>query len=181
MFLFTIGTLPLSTEAAVVVLNDLNIKSHWDSSFDSGLIIKHLDSYTTITYAQYKGIFPTKPRDLLYRSHIHYLQDPTTLSIDENSDILATSFSIVSDSNNNNIIPEKSTHIRSELIYAGMYLQSIREDPLSCRVTYLVANNPKGSLPSFAVSVAASKAPLVIASLRKFIKQNHVHSQGKEH
>jgi hypothetical protein len=159
-----IGLLPLTTEAALILFNDLTSKHHWDESFDQGQIIAKIDEFTNITYAQYKAQFPTTARDLLYRTRVDYINED---QVNQNTEISASSFSIQHVS-----VPEKPNFIRSELVFAGIRLQPVAEDPLSCKCTYIVASNPKGNLPQFVVNTAATKQPLIIATIRKFVKEN---------
>ena len=54
--------------------------------------------------------------------------------------------------------------------FGGTIIEPI--DASSCRVTYTVASDPKGSLPNWVVAIAAIAQPLCVALIRDYMVKN---------
>ena len=67
-------------------------------------------------------------------------------------------------------MPEQDGVIRAKLLFGGNVITPMGEN--QCMVTYLLASDPCGSLPEFALAIAAVSQPKCIAVIRNFIKNN---------
>lgn len=153
-----VAVLPFSATAVAAVFLDLKYRPKWDKQMIEGRTLLRLDKGTTVHYARFNGLWFTSPRDLLWRSRV---------AVTPEGQIWITSLSVPP---LHAALKPSEKYVRAHLVLGGTHCEPLNEH--SCRVTYTVALDARGSVPNFAANKAVVKAPLVLATIREFMEKN---------
>ncbi len=155
-----IGVIPMPALLVHHVFSDLSDRKQWDEMFDDGIVIEVIDETLGIACTQFKLKAPmfVSARDLIVSGRTLYKPDGAVW--------------IVSCSVEHDRAPKPGSggFVRAELKFGGTIIEPLDEN--SCRVTYTLASDPKGSLPAWVVAIAAVAQPLCIAVVRDHMAKN---------
>lgn len=151
-----IGIVNAPAEIVFSVFTNSAVRPHWDEMFKKGGVVKKVDKVTSIVYEALKAPWPVSARDyvLLVRS--------TKLS--------DGSIFVYSRSLDENLVPEEKQFVRANMIYSALHIQPLTSS--SCRVTYSLASDPRGSLPKYLINLSNVKQPLCIAAVADLIRRS---------
>ena len=130
----SIGTIPRSVEEIAAFILDNSKKKSWDGMCIESRNVKVFNETFKIVYERFSAPWPVSHRDFVFASRKFERPDGAILvgkSIDAG-------------------VPEERGVVRGEVITSGFYLKRI--DQNTTEMTYLVAVDPKGSLPGFVVN-----------------------------
>jgi len=117
------GVIQKTAEEMIKMLSDVELRGVYNKSFKSGQVLEHYNSHTSLSYEQYKHVFPAMPRDFLF---LHCIEkDPE----DHNTIIIAQV------STNDPLRPKRKSHIRGESV-EGWFVSPL--DEKSCFVQNIV-------------------------------------------
>eukprot|EP00730_Choanoeca_flexa_P002996 TRINITY_DN11255_c0_g1_i2.p1 TRINITY_DN11255_c0_g1~~TRINITY_DN11255_c0_g1_i2.p1 ORF type:complete len:1009 (+),score=297.20 TRINITY_DN11255_c0_g1_i2:259-3027(+) len=153
------GVIPFPPVAVYEVLANLDKKSEWNSQFSCLEEIEELDVCTRIIRDEYKPIFPTSGRDFCLLQSV---------SFEEDGGFVVSTRSIEDDR-----CPPKSGLVRGGITVGGAVCQPLKEDPMKCRFVYMMAIDPKGTIPTFVANVVAVSQPLAVADIRDLLMKRN--------
>jgi START domain/Integral peroxisomal membrane peroxin len=148
-----IGTVHASAVVVYNVFADQSNRAEWDEMFSHGRTLQQVDEHTNIYHHAMKAPWPVKARDMVLLNRTIVLADGTIFSY-------TTSVKHPS-------CPEDSSYVRADLIFSALHIRPL--NPNSCRVTYSVGVDVKGSLPQWVTDMTNVKQPLCIAAVRDLI------------
>jgi len=150
-----VGEVPHSAEAVIAAYADHTLRLEWDNkNFSTSMQVEEIDSSTEICYRISNNLpWPMSQRDTVCRQHETREADGS---------IFLTWKSVLHASK-----PPGSTNVRGFILQGAIWLRPLTEK--SCKMVFMFAYDPSGSLPFAVVSKALKSAPLVMRTLQTFL------------
>lgn len=119
--------------------------------------IYQINASVAIEYLQYKAVWPTSARDFCALSVKH--------RSNEGEYFLCAKSTIHPN------CPDVSGNVRGEVIIGGYYIKPVEVNGSEeCDVSYLCCTDLKGSLPASVVNMVATKQPMIVSVVRKYLE-----------
>eukprot|EP00002_Diphylleia_rotans_P030113 TRINITY_DN6171_c1_g1_i3.p1 TRINITY_DN6171_c1_g1~~TRINITY_DN6171_c1_g1_i3.p1 ORF type:complete len:1024 (+),score=176.13 TRINITY_DN6171_c1_g1_i3:140-3073(+) len=152
-----VGTVAMSPIAVQKFLLSLEFRNVIDFNYENVQIIEAIDRDSRLLHIKYCSFWPISARDATV------VEISSTLA---NGDLVVAYTSVRHDST-----PIQEKYIRMEYICAGWIISSTPEQNQT-RLTHIVQADLGGSLPKFYVDHIATKFPLSIERIRRFVESH---------
>ena len=143
-----VGLINKSAEEIRSLLWTYNRKKEWDDSLEEIYVISQFSEDFRLIYQRFSAPWPVSGRDFVFATK-YYSTEQGILIIGQSIDAN---------------IPIKDGIVRGEVICSAYLLKPLSNT--STEVTYMVAIDPKGSIPTFIVNSVGKKQCLIVNKLK---------------
>lgn len=147
-------TMPFPPQVVYDLVKDYTRKKEWSLTLKQCQILQHFSDHTRLVYEEYQTPWPISNRDILVGN---YLQETSDYK-------LSVFYSVEHPS-----VPPNRSLVRAHCDVGGFV---VREDGASSRVTFVLCNDPRGSIPQAIVNTVQKKQAGSLSRIRDFLARS---------